>query len=485
MTETEDSHAHNRRRLAEKIGPEGLAVVMAGVPGLRNPDVDHAFRQDSDFFYLTGFGEPHAAAVIAPGRPGEEFTLFVQPRDRQREIWDGPRAGTEGAMELYGADASYPVAEFDKRLPKLAEGRSVIWHSMAGYARPKQVMDLLERAQSLRSRLGVELPRHLSDLRPVLAELRLFKSPQEIQWLREACDLTMEGHREAMRFAGPGQWEYQVQAAMENIWRMGGSPRDGYPSIVASGSNACILHYVDNNRRMEDGDLLLVDAACELHHFTSDITRTFPVSGSYTTPQRRVYQVVLDAQEAAIAACRPGNHIRSPHEAAIGVLVEGMVEMGLLPTGADEAMSMHLYQEFFMHGTSHWLGMDVHDVGHYRLDGAHRSLEPGMALTVEPGLYVDPSRPEVEFAMLEFDADRWMTERMLDPSAAGRHKELREAAPKVKHPIPPELLGIGVRIEDDVVITAGGCDVLTADLPKAPDAVEELCRESPLHSRRT
>lgn len=485
MTEMEGAHAHNRRRLAEQIGPEGLAVVMAGVPGLRNPDVDHAFRQDSDFFYLTGFGEPHAAAVIAPGRPGEEFTLFVQPRDRQREIWDGPRAGTEGAMELYGADASYPVAEFDKRLLKLAEGRSVIWHSMAGGARPQQVTDLLERAQPLRSRLGVELPRHLSDLRPVLAELRLFKSPREIQWLREACDLTMEGHREAMRFAGPGQWEYQVQAAMENIWRMGGSPRDGYPSIVASGSNACILHYVDNNRRMEEGDLLLVDAACELRHFTSDITRTFPVSGSYTTAQRRVYQVVLDAQEAAIAACRPGNHIRSPHEAAVGVLVEGMVEMGLLPGGVDEAMSMHLYLEFFMHGTSHWLGMDVHDVGHYRLDGAHRSLEPGMALTVEPGLYVDPSRPEVEFTMLEFDADRWMTERMLNPSAAGRHKAMREEAPKVKHPIPPELLGIGVRIEDDVVITAGGCDVLTADLPKAPDAVEELCRESPLHSRRT
>jgi len=265
---------------------------------------------------------------------------------------------------------------------------------------------------------------------------------------------------------------------------MGGSPRDGYPSIVASGPNACILHYVDNDRRMEDGELLLVDAACELHHFTSDITRTFPVSGSYTTAQRRVYQVVLDAQEAAIAACRPGNHIRSPHEAALGVLVEGMVEMGLLPTSAEDSMSMHLYQEFFMHGTSHWLGMDVHDVGFYRPGGEHRPLEPGMALTVEPGLYVDPSRPEVEFAMLEFDSDHWMTERMLDSSAASRQKELREAAPKITHPIPPELLGIGVRIEDDVVITGSGCDVLTAGLPKDPDAVEELCRESPRHSRR-
>lgn len=478
----DDSHAHNRRRLAEAVGPEGLAVVMAGVPSLRNPDVEHTFRQDSDFYYLTGFGEPHAAAVIAPGHPDGEFTLFVQPRDRQREIWDGPRAGVDGARELYGADAAHPVAEFENRLLKLVQGRSVIWHSAAGAARSRQVMNLLEKAHALRTRLGVVLPRHLADLRPLLAEFRLHKSPQEIQWLREACDLTMEGHREAMRVAAPGRWEYQVQAAMENVWRMGGSPRDGYPSIVASGSNACILHYVANNRRMEDGDLLLVDAACELHHYTSDITRTFPVSGSYTTPQRRVYQVVLDAQEAAIAACRPGNHIRSPHEAALGVLVGGMVEIGLLPTGAEDAMNMHLYQEFFMHGTSHWLGMDVHDVGAYRLDGAHRALEPGMALTVEPGLYVDPSRPEVEFAMLEFDSDEWMQERMLDPSAAGRHKEMREAAPKVKHPIPPELLGIGVRIEDDVVITAGGYDVLTADLPKAPDGVEELCREQPRHS---
>ncbi|MXX02038.1 MAG: M24 family metallopeptidase [Acidimicrobiia bacterium] len=481
--EMKNPHAHNRRRLAEKVGADGLAVVMAGAPVLRNPDVDFAFRQDSDFFYLTGFDEPHAAAVIAPEHPEGDFTLFVQPRDRQREIWDGPRAGTEGAREIYGADASYPVAEFDNRLLQLAEGRSVMWHSLAGGARSRQVMTLLEKAHALRTRLGVDLPRHVSDLRPVLAELRLLKSPQEIQWLREACDLTMEGHREAMRFAAPGRWEYQVQAAMEKVWRMGGSPRDGYPSIVASGPNSCILHYVDNNRRMEDGDLLLVDAACELHHFTSDITRTSPVSGSYTTPQLRAYQVVLDAQEAAIAACRPGNHIRSPHEAALGILVEGMVEMGLLPAGAEDALSMHLYQEFFMHGTSHWLGMDVHDVGSYRPAGAHRLLEPGMALTVEPGLYVDPSRPEVEFAMLEFDSDQWMTERMLDSSAAGRHKELRDTAPKVKHPIPPELLGIGIRIEDDVVITSGGCEVLTADLPKAPDEVEELCRESPRHSR--
>ena len=475
--------AHNRKRLSELVGPEGLAVVMAAVPSLRNPDVEHLFRQDSDFCFLTGFAEPHAAAVLAPEHPEGEFTLFVQPKNRQREIWDGPRAGVEGAKEYYGADAAYPVAEFDDRLLRLAQGRSVIWVSLAAAARPTQVMNLLEKTDALHTRLGVKLPRHLSDLRPLLSELRLHKSAQEIQWLREACELTMEGHREAMRIAGPGRWEYQVQAAMEHVWRMGGSPREGYPPIVASGPNACILHYVDNNRRMEEGDLLLVDAACELHHFTSDITRTFPVSGSYTAPQRRVYEMVLKAQDKAIASCQPGAHIRSPHETALGVLVEGMVEMGLLPTGVEEAMNMHLYSEFFMHGTSHWLGMDVHDVGAYRTQGAHRTLEPGMALTVEPGLYVDPARPEVEFALLEYDSDQWATERMLDPSAAARHQKLREEAPKVKHAIPPELLGIGVRIEDDVVITSEGYENLTAGLPRAPDEVENLCRQSPRHSR--
>ncbi len=479
----ESTFAHNRQRLAELVGPDGLAVVAAGVPSLRNPDVDHPFRQDSDFFYLTGFGEPHAVAVIAPDHPEGEFTLFVRPRDRQTEIWDGPRAGVEGAKETYGADAAYPLAELDNRLLGLARRRSVIWHSLAADARPQRVMDLLAKAHNLHTRLGTTLPRRLSDLRPLLSELRLYKSPPEIQWLREACELTMEGHREAMRFAEPGRWEFQVQAAMEYVWRMGGSPRDGYPSIVASGPNACILHYVENRRQMQEGDLLLVDAACEIHYFSSDITRTYPVSGTYTPAQRRVYQVVLDAQEAAIAACRPGAHIRAPHDAALETLVEEMGEMGLLPTDASEARGMHLYQEFFMHGTSHWLGMDVHDVGAYRLDGSHRILEQGMALTVEPGLYVDPSRPEVEFTLLEHDADQWAKERMLDPSAAARQKELRENAPKVSHPIPPELLGIGVRIEDDVLITSGGCEVLTAELPRAPDEVEALCREEPRHSR--
>ena len=478
----EDHFARNRRRLAEMIGPEGLAVIPAAAPGVRNSDVEHPFRQDSDFFYLTGFGEPHAVAVIAPDHPEGEFTLFVQPGDRRREIWDGPRAGVEGAREHHAADAAYPVGDFAGRLLKMAEGRSVIWHSLASGPRTKPILDLLDKVHNLRTRLGAQFPARLFDLRPVLSELRLRKSPQEIARLREACALTAEGHREAMRAAGPGRWEYQVQAAMESVWRMGGSPRDGYPSIVASGPNACILHYVENSRRMEDGELLLVDAACELHHFSSDVTRTFPVSGSFTTPQRLVYQVVLEAQEAAIAACRPGAHIRSPHHAALRVLVEGMVEMGLLPTDAETAMSMHIYQEFFMHGTSHWLGMDVHDVGAYRVDGADRPLEPGMALTVEPGLYVDPSRPEVEFTMLEHDSDQWARERMIDPAAASaRQKPLRAEAPKVTHSIPPEFLGIGVRIEDDILITADGHENLTHDLPRAPDEVEALCREAPRH----
>lgn len=472
----ENTFAHNRRRLAELVGTQGVAVVMAAAPRVRNTDVEFPFRQDADFYWITGFEEPHAVAVIAPGHPEGDFFLFVQPKDRSREIWDGPRAGVEGAQEDYGADAAYPVASFADRLLKLAEGRSAIWCSLAAPARARPIMDLLAKAHNLRTRLGAQYPSRLHDLRPYLSEWRLVKSPQEITWLQQACDLTIAGHREAMRFAEPGRWEYQVQAVMEKVWRMGGSERDGYPSIVASGPNACILHYVDNSRRMEEGDLLLVDAACELHHFTSDVTRTFPVSGTFTTPQRRVYQLVLDAQAAAIAACGPGNHIRSPHQQALAVLNEGMVEMGLLPTDAEAAMNMHLYQEFFMHGTSHWLGMDVHDVGAYRVAGADRALEPGMVLTVEPGLYVDPSRSEVEFTMLEYDADQWAQERLRDPAASERQEQLREKAPKVTHPIPVELLGIGVRIEDDVLITRNGRQVLTDALPKTPEEVEALCQ---------
>jgi Xaa-Pro aminopeptidase len=284
-----------------------------------------------------------------------------------------------------------------------------------------------------------------------------------------------------MRYAQPGLYEYQVQAALEFVFRVHGSPRDGYPSIVASGPNACILHYQENRRRMEDGDLLLIDAGCEYGYYTADITRTFPVNGRFTPAQRAVYELVLKAQHAAIAAARPGQRYEAMHDAARRVLAEGLIALGALPRGLDETLAMHHYREFYMHGTGHWVGMDVHDVGEYRLAGRSRILEPGMVLTVEPGLYFDPERESVSFALHEFsEEEMWERRTRLGMAAARRlEDEEKAAAPHVTHPVPVALRGIGVRIEDDVLITETGCEVLTAGAPKTVEDVERTCAESP------
>ncbi len=286
---------------------------------------------------------------------------------------------------------------------------------------------------------------------------------------------------EGMRVTQPGLHEYQVQAAMEAVFGWGGSARVGYPSIVASGRNACVLHYVENRRRMEEGDLLLIDAAAEHGYLSADITRTFPVDGRYTEPQRAVYEVVLAAQRAALATCKPGATIRDPHDAATRVLAEGLVELALVPRGIEDTLAMHHYKEYFMHGTSHWLGMDVHDAGTYRVDRKHRVLEPGMAFTVEPGLYVGVEGDDVEFALLEYDADEWRERRvLLGLEAAKREEEQeREKAEKVRHRVPKELRGIGIRIEDDVLVTEEGIDNLTEAVPTEADDVEEMVAEVP------
>jgi Xaa-Pro aminopeptidase len=282
-----------------------------------------------------------------------------------------------------------------------------------------------------------------------------------------------------MRFARPGLNEYQVQAAMEYLWREAGSPRNGYPSIVASGPNAIVLHYIENDRPIEDGDLILIDGAAEIDMYSSDITRTFPANGVFTAPQRAVYEVVLGAERAGIAAARPGATLREIHEASTAVLAEGLSELGLIPFSADDILEMHLYRQFFMHGTSHWLGLDVHDAGAYRVAGAHRKLEPGMAFTVEPGIYVAPDHPEVEFTPLAHDLDKWTERRILLGTAAAREAEEAEleAAEKVTHTVPEEFLGIGIRIEDDILITADGHENLTAGVPTEIDKIESLCAE--------
>ena len=314
--------------------------------------------------------------------------------------------------------------------------------------------------------------------------MRLRRSPAEVSLQRRACEISRDGHREAMRFAAPGLYEYQVQAAMEFVFRCAGSPRNGYPSIVASGPNACILHYSENRRRLEAGDLLLIDAACEYGYVSADITRTFPVSGRFTPVQRTIYELVLKAQLAAIAAARPGNRYDAVHDAARRVLAEGLVALGLLPRSLEESLAMHHYREFYMHGTGHWLGMDVHDVGDYRIGHQSRILEPGMVLTVEPGIYFDPERETVTFHFREYsELEMWERRDRLGPAAAKTLEEEEKArAEKVDHVVPREFRGIGVRIEDDILITAEGAEILTAGTPKTVDEVEGACA-SPRGSR--
>lgn len=474
-----DRFRDHRDRLSSHIGSNGIAVVPAATEAVRNNDVHHAFRQDSDFAYLTGFHEPDAVAVIAPGHSDGDFQLFVRPRDRERETWNGYRAGVDGARTMFGADSAYELTELDAVLPHLMLGRDTLFYRLGNDTHDSRITGLLSTARSYRERFGRAAPVRVHDVGAILAELRLVKNPPEMESLVAACELSAEGHREAMRFARPGMYEYQIQAAMEFVWREGGSRANGYPSIVASGPNAVILHYVENDRQTEDGDLVLIDAGCEIDWYSADITRTFPVNGTYTVPQRAVYEAVLDAHHQAIRLIGPGHTIGTSHDLARRVLTEHMTELGLFPVGADDAFEMHLYREFFMHGTSHWLGLDVHDAGAYRTPEGQRKLEVGMCFTVEPGIYVAADRPQVEFTLLEHDLDEWTQRRVVEGAAAAKAAEEAERAEaaKVTHEIPEELLGIGVRIEDDILVTVEGHENLTALIPCDPTKVEQLCAE--------
>jgi Xaa-Pro aminopeptidase len=468
-----------RQRFADAVG-DGLAVIPGAREVLRNGDVAYEFRQDSDFFFLTGFEEPDAVAVINPSHAKERYVLFVRPRDREREIWNGRRAGVGGAVADYGADAAYPIDELDRRLREYILDRPSLVYRLGNPAFDGRITRLLAEGRAAGSR-GQVTPATIEDPGPIVHEMRLRRSPGELARQRRACEISREAHAEAMRYARPGQYEYQVQAALEFVFRAHGSPRNGYPSIVASGPNACILHYTENRRRMADGDLLLIDAGCEWGYHTADITRTFPVNGRFTGPQRAIYELVLRAQAAGLAAVRPGNRLEAVHDAVRRVLAEGLVELGLLPRGVADSLAMHHYREFYPHGTSHWLGMDVHDVGDYRIRRVSRPLEAGMVLTVEPGLYVDPERETATFALREYSEDEMWERRyrLGAPAAKQLEEEERARAGTIVHPIPTEFRGIGVRIEDDVLVTADGGEVLTAGTPKTVDEVERICAEPP------
>ncbi len=396
------------------------------------------FRQDSDFHYLTGFPEPGAVAVFTPHDPEHRFTLFVRPRDAERERWDGQRAGVEGAKERFGATAAFPVESLDEQLEVLVEPADALWYGVRadGGEMDARMLRLLRSFRKSRAKTG-KGPWDLRDPAAVLEPMRRIKEPEEIALLRRAAALSAEGHRAAMSTGRPGVGEWEVQAAMESVFRAGG-PTSGvaFPSIVGSGSNATTLHYVVNDRRIGEGDLVLVDAGAEVGMYAGDISRTWPASGRFTPPQRALYDVVHAALEAAIAEVRPGAAYLAPHIVARRVLTEGMVRLGLLAGEVDALIEDESFKRFFMHNSSHWLGLDVHDAGGYReADGEPTPLVPGMVLTVEPGLYVP------------LDAEG----------------------------VPEALRGIGIRLEDDVLVTEDGCEILTRGVPVDPEEVERIC----------
>lgn len=425
-------HARRRHDLLAKVGPQAVAIVTAAPETIRNRDVHYRYRQDSDFQYLTGFGEPEAVLVLAPGHAEGEVILFCRDRDASREVWDGRRAGPEGAVRDYGADIAYTIDELEAQLPVLLTGRDRVYHTLG--EREDFDQFLLQCLHELRSknRSGVAVPTDVSALDPLLHEMRLIKSEVEIEIMQQAATVSAAAHRRAMRFCKPGVMEYQLAAEIHHEFEMHGM-QPAYGSIVGGGANGCILHYVENNQPLREGELVLIDAGGELDCYAADITRTFPVSGRYSPAQKAVYEIVLAAQGAAIEQVRAGNGWDAPHMAAVRLLTEGLVELGLLKGKVDDLIESEAYRRFYMHNTGHWLGMDVHDVGAYKLHEAWRKLQPGMVLTVEPGLYIGD------------DDD-----------------------------IDPQFRNIGIRIEDDVLVTDGEPRVLTADAPKTIADIEAL-----------
>jgi Xaa-Pro aminopeptidase len=427
--------ANRRERFMAAIGPDATAVFHSPPESLRNGDVVYPFRQSSDLYYLTGFAEPETTLILRPGSDGPRVIMFVRPRDPERETWDGRRAGMEGACASYGADVAYPASDLPGKLAGLLGHCSDLYYSFGHDAQFDQTITRLIAELRGAERRGLRPPRQVVDPREVLHEMRLRKTPDELERLRRAAAITVEAHRAAMTAAAPGRYEYEIQALVDYHFRKGGGTGPGYPSIVGGGINSTILHYTENNQLLRDGDLLLIDAGCEYDFYTADVTRTLPINGRFSPAQKRCYELVLAAQEEGIASARPGATINLIHDRCVEVLTQGMVDLGLLPGPAADRIADQTYRKFYMHRTSHWLGMDVHDVGAYNRDGKARPLEPGMVLTIEPGLYIASDAAEV----------------------------------------PAEYRGIGIRIEDDILITDTGCEILTAAAPKAVAEVERAC----------
>jgi Xaa-Pro aminopeptidase len=428
-----DEFARRRRQLTRLIGRDSIAILPAAPVRHRNNDVEYAYRQDSDFHYITGFAEPESVAVLIPGREQAEYVMFVRERDPARETWDGRRAGPAGATRDFSADDAFPIGDIDEIIPGLLENRTKVFYTMGVYADFDQRVVGWVNGLRTQARNGRHIPQEFVALDHVLHDMRLFKSRAEIELLRESARIAAAAHVRAMRFCRPGRQEYEVMAELVHEFRRYNADTSYHP-IVGAGPNSCILHYRDNNQTLKDGDLLLVDAGCEFECYASDITRTFPVNGRFSPEQRAVYEIVLEANEAAIAKVKPGNDWNAPHVAAVHVITQGLVKLGLLEGRVSKLERDGAYRRFFMHRTGHWLGMDVHDVGDYKVGDEWRVLEPGMVMTIEPGIYI----------------------------------------PASSRGVPKRMHNIGIRIEDDVVVTRTGVEVLTSQAPKSVEAIEAV-----------
>lgn len=427
-------YARRRKALMAQMEPNSIAILPAAPVYIRNRDVEHVYRQDSDFQYLTGFPEPEAVLALIPGREHGEYVLFCRERNPERELWDGLRAGQEGAVSQYGADDAFPIGDIDDILPGLIEGRDRVYYAIGcNQEFDHRLMEWINLIRS-KARQGAQPPNEFVALDHLLHDMRLYKSAAEAKVMREAAEISARAHVRAMQACRAGLYEYHLEAELDYEFRKGGAKMPAYGSIVAAGRNACILHYRENDAPLKDGDLVLIDAGCEIDCYASDITRTFPVSGSFSAEQKAIYELVLAAQEAAFKEIAPGKHWNEAHEATVRVITAGLLELGLLEGALDELIAAEAYKPFYMHRAGHWLGMDVHDVGDYKVGGEWRVLEAGMAMTVEPGIYIAVDNEQV--------AKKWR--------------------------------GIGVRIEDDVLVTRSGCEILTGGVPKSVAEIEAL-----------
>ena len=431
-------YTRRRQDLMARMEPNSIAILPAAPMYIRNRDVEHVYRQDSDFQYLSGFPEPEAVLALIPGREHGEYVLFCRERDPERELWDGRRAGQEGAIADYDADDAFPIGDIDDILPGLIEGRERVYYAIGtNETFDHQLMDWIKLIRS-KARQGAQPPSEFVALDHLLHDMRLYKSANEVKVMRHAAEISARAHIKAMQASRTGLFEYHLEAELDYEFRKGGAKMPAYGSIVAAGANACILHYRENDAQLRDGDLVLIDAGCEIDCYASDITRTFPVNGRFSPEQTAIYELVLAANEEAFRHIAPGRHWNEAHEATVRVITAGLVELGLLQGDVEELIEAQAYKPFYMHRAGHWLGMDVHDVGDYKIGGEWRVLEPGMAMTVEPGIYIATDNQNVDA--------RWR--------------------------------GIGVRIEDDVVVTRTGCEILTGGVPKAIDEIEALMASS-------